>query len=541
MRKRYHALIRALKAEPFNPKRLSLMRAEYKCITEIMKEVAAQDRKECSMNILLVDYDTDSRAEITGFLREMGHIVVECDNAQDAYAIYIAGFFSMVLTDIKMPALLGEDLLHLITALPGEKADVVLFTNYDDRGTAVNILREGAYDYLLKPVNVVELAAITERIAEHHSLLRENKTLTERFGQKVQEATAETLREVIRLKKVISQTTKIDNVGFFSAEMNNITRLAKIFHEDRSIPVLIQGETGTGKEIISRLIHYGDKVTQEPFIDLNCAALTASLFESELFGYEPGSFTGGLTKGQKGKLDVAQGGTLLLDEVGEIPLELQGKLLRVIQEKEFYRVGGLKKVKTDVRIICATNADLEQRVDQGTFRRDLFFRLKVGHLVILPLRKRKDDIIPLAEMFLRQFAEQKGKRFRRINSTTIDLLLTYEWPGNVRELRNTIELAVLMYDDVELKPIHVNLTILQKLVLESTPMGTTFNSSILDTQSFLLPSTGIDLEEFIDRIVHQSLEQCYGNKTEAAKHLGISRRSFYCRLERKKANKKSFP
>jgi DNA-binding NtrC family response regulator len=488
------------------------------------------------MNILLVDYDTDSRAGIAGFLREMGHHVTERIDVEAAYATYIAGTFSMVLTDIKMPAMLGKDLLHRITALPGQKADVVLFTNYDDRGAAVDILREGAYDYLLKPVNVIELAAITDRIAEHHSLLRENKVLTERFGEELQAATAETRREVSRLKKVLSQTAGLDNVGFFSDEMNHIMGLAKIFHEDRSIPVLIQGETGTGKEIISRMIHYGDMTTQEPFVDLNCAALNASLFESELFGYEPGSFTGGLTKGQKGKLDVAQGGTLLLDEVGEIPLELQGKLLRVIQEKEFYRVGGLKKVKTDVRIICATNADLEQRVEAGSFRRDLFYRLKVGHLVIPPLRERIADIIPLAEMFLRQFAEQKGKLFRRISLGAVDLLLAYDWPGNVRELRNTLELAVLMYNDRELKPMHLNLNILQKTAPASAAIP--LNAAVLDPNRFFIPATGINLEEFIDRIVHQSLEVCHGNKTEAAKHLGISRRSFYCRLQRKKAVKK---
>lgn len=504
---------------------------------EFLPQGVDNRRKVCTMNILLVDYDTDSRAGVAGFLREMGHHVTESSGVEEAYATYTAGEFSMVLTDIKMPAVLGKDLLHRITALPGEKADVVLFTNYDDRGAAVEILREGAYDYLLKPVNVIELAAITDRIAEHHSLLRENKVLTERFGEEVQAATEETRREVSRLKKVLSQTAGLDNIGFFSTEMNYIIQLAKKFHKDRSMPVLIQGETGTGKEIISRIIHYGDMDNHEPFIDLNCAALTANLFESELFGYEPGSFTGGLTKGQKGKLDVAQGGTLLLDEVGEIPLELQGKLLRVIQEKEFYRVGGLKKVKTDVRIICATNADLEQRVAEGTFRRDLFFRLKVGHLVILPLRQRTADIIPLAEMFLKQFAEQKGKRFRRISPSGVELLLAYKWPGNVRELRNTIELAVLMYDEVELTPMHMNLNVLKKALL--TPEVGPLHSQVLDPDLFLLPPMGINLEEFIDKIVHQSLELCHGNKTEAAKHLGISRRSFYCRLEGKKANKKS--
>jgi two-component system, NtrC family, response regulator AtoC len=259
-----------------------------------------------------------------------------------------------------------------------------LFTGHGDMATAIEALRSGAYDYLLKPINVAELAVITDRIAEHQSLLRENRVLNTRFTDEVQAATEEARQEVSRLRQLVSHYIGIDNVGVFSETMRQIVQQAQKYHEDRLIPVLIEGETGTGKEIIARMIHFGGAAREAPFVDVNCAALTASLFESELFGYEAGAFTGGLVKGQKGKLDVAQGGTLLLDEVGEIPLELQGKLLRVMQEKEFYRVGGLKKVKTDVRIICATNANLEKCVEEGTFRKDLFYRLKVGHIVIPP-------------------------------------------------------------------------------------------------------------------------------------------------------------
>jgi DNA-binding NtrC family response regulator len=486
------------------------------------------------MNILVVDDDADSRTGVADFLREMGHDVTACCDGEEAWAAYTAGDFPMVLSDIKMPGLSGIELLRQIAAEPGRKGDVVLFTGHGDMQTAIEALRAGAYDYLLKPINVAELAAITERISEHQSLMRENKILTERFSEEVRAATEESRQEVSRLKSILSQVSGLDNLGFFSREMCAIVSQAQKYHHDRSIPILIEGETGTGKEIIARIIHHGEMREQTPFVDVNCAALTASLFESELFGYESGAFTGGLTKGQKGKLDLAQGGTLFLDEVGEIPLELQGKLLRAIQEREFYRVGGLKKIKTDVRIVCATNAKLEQRVEQGTFRRDLFYRLKVGQLYIPPLRERKEEIQPLAELFLHQFAVRKKRRFQRISQGAAELLQAHNWPGNVRELRNIIEWATFMHDDSELKPGHLG------YLLNAGPALTAARedcAGVLNPLEFALPAGGFSLEAFIDRIVRQALEKYNGNKTAAARYLDISRRSLYCRLERKKDNR----
>lgn len=486
------------------------------------------------MNILLVDDDARSRVGVAKFLWELGHHVTECCDGEEALAAYTAGDFPMVLSDIKMPGLSGIELLNRIRALPGKKTDVVLFTGHGDMTTAIQALRAGAYDYLLKPIKVEELAAITDRIAEHQALLRENKALTERFGDEVQAATEETRQELSRLKQALSQVTGLENIGFFSPQMQHIIQQAQKYYTNRSIPVLIEGETGAGKEIIARIVHYGageEGSSTRPFIDVNCAAITANLFESELFGYDPGAFTGSLTKGQKGKLDLAQGGTLLLDEVGEIPLELQGKLLRVIQEKEFYRVGGLKKIKTDVRIICATNADLAQRVAQGTFRKDLYFRLKVGHLLIPPLRRRREDIIPLAELFLRQFAGKKAHRFRRISEGAADILQSYAWPGNVRELKNTMEWVSFMYDDGELKPAH--LAHLRNNAPSSPQVPD--DGRACSPGGFSLPDSGFNLEEYIDGIIRQAIEVCQGNKTAAAMRLGISRRSLYSRL--KKGNK----
>jgi transcriptional regulator with PAS, ATPase and Fis domain len=283
---------------------------------------------------------------------------------------------------------------------------------------------------------------------------------------------------------------------------------------------LIEGETGTGKEVITKIIHFGEGGTAVPFIDLNCAALAPSVFESELFGYEAGAFTGSLPKGQKGKLDLAFGGTLFLDEITEMPLELQAKLLRILQEKEFYRVGGLKKIKTDVRIICATNTDIEDKVEQGAFRRDLFFRLNAARIYVPPLRQRKDEIIPLAESFLARFAKEKGRCFEGISKEAGKVLFSYDWPGNIRELKNLIEYAVVMYNDTQLKTKH-----LDPLFKFKTGI-TTKNDSVL------LPPANLSLVKRTNKIISEALRMHNGNKTDTARYLGMPIRTLYRRLER---------
>jgi DNA-binding NtrC family response regulator len=482
------------------------------------------------MNILLVDDDKDSRRSIKKFLEKIGHHVSECDDGEKALLTYQNGEFPMVITDINMPKINGIELLRALKNLPkADGTEVVLFTGYGNIETAIEALRLGAYDYLIKPLNVEELAIITERIAEHQFLLRENRLLNQHFDDQIKVATAEKEEELNRIKKSLAEQLGIQTIGIFSDSMRQIFETAQKYHTDRSIPVLIQGETGSGKEIIAKTIHYGEMVDISPFVDINCAALSASLFESELFGYEPGSFTGGLNKGQKGKFDLAQGGTLFLDEIAELPLELQSKILRVIQEKEYFRVGGLKKIKTDVRIICATNVDLEQKVQEGVFRKDLYYRLKVGHLVIPNLCHRTEDIIPLAEMFLQDFARQKGKRFKYISNDAAIMLLAYDWPGNVRELRNVIEWAIFMYDDIEIKPAHLSIITGNKI--NTTSIGKEEEKKRLNTRDFLLPKEGLALEDFINQIISKTLEMHNGNKTDTARFLNISRKSLYTHLK----------
>lgn len=489
------------------------------------------------MRILLVDDDASSREAVSISLKLLGHELTVCKDGEEALRRFEQTDFPMLLTDIRMPGMSGIELLRAVKERPdGWRTDIVLFTGQADVDSAVAALRGGAYDYLLKPVDARQLDLVAGRISEHQSLLRENRDYKDNFTQIVSEATEETRRELETAKKRIRESA-VGKVGTFSPSMTAVMELAFKFHSDRAIPVLIQGETGVGKEIVARGIHFGAGIQNDgPFIDINCAAIAPTLFESELFGYEAGAFTGAAVKGQKGKIEAAQGGTLFLDEVGEIPLELQGKFLRVLQEKEYYRVGGVKQIKADVRIVCATNVPLEERVEAGVFRKDLYYRLKVGNIIIPPLRERPDEIVPLAEMFLADFSRQKGKRFCTISPDASRQLKEHAWPGNVRELKNCIEFIVFMFDAVELDQEHL------KEALSAKNMATVHESKIVDTAPegrivLPMPSGGYSMKSYNDDILAAVLSRFNGNQTAAAKYLGLSLRALVYRLEQLKDRK----
>ncbi|MDD3023485.1 MAG: sigma-54 dependent transcriptional regulator [Syntrophomonadaceae bacterium] len=476
----------------------------------------------------MVDDEDDSRSYMAEFLTMLGHTVAEESNGLDAIKRLETGIFHLIISDIRMPGMSGIELLSKVHQSPEFKdVIVVLATAYSDMKTAIEALRAGAYDYLLKPVNIEELVSLIERIAQHQSLKWENQILTTKFEAAVEAATAETVQELTLLKQAYYQQIGMDQVVVYSQTMQDVFQQAQKLHTDRHIPVLIEGETGTGKEIVARCIHYGDSSNTDPFIDINCATLATNIFESELFGYEAGAFTGGLPKGQRGKIDIARGGTLFLDEITEMPLDVQAKLLRVIQEKEFYRVGGLKKFKTDVRIICASNEDIEKKIDEGTFRRDLYYRLNVGRIHLPPLKERPEDIIPLANMFLLEFAQEKRKKFSQISEGASRILMSHNWPGNVRELKNVIEWAVFMWDDKMLRTSHLG--ILQGKL--NTPIFEPAKTGIIDYQEFTLPDDQLPLDRYTHNIIRQALQLHNGNKSETAKYLGISRHSLYSLLK----------
>ncbi|HML32593.1 sigma-54-dependent transcriptional regulator [Sporomusa sphaeroides] len=482
------------------------------------------------MEILLVEDDRHSREAVMWFLQEQGHKVTECDNAREALAKWRVGDYPLIISDIQMPGMSGLELANAINGQPDSwRTDVVLFTGYGDMKTAVAALRAGAYDYLLKPVDAEELATVIQRVAEHQALLRENRELTKNFDARLKSATMHTVQELTQMRKLVAETV-MGKVGFFSPQMQAIKAMALRYNEDRTIPVLLQGETGTGKEVIARLIHYGSELdlAAAPLVELNCAAIPHNLFESELFGYEGGAFSGSLGQGKKGKLDAAAGGTLLLDEVAEMPTEIQAKLLRVVETKEYYRLGGLQKIKANVRIICATNVDLDKKMQEGSFRSDLYYRLKIGHLVIPPLRERQEDIVPLAAMFLREFSQTRKKCFSGINNEAQQLLQTYNWPGNVRELRNAIEWAVFMYNEEELQPCHLEKVVKGTLV----PAGGRAAVATGERRIILpLPEAGLSIKAYNDLIVQAVLDAHHGNQTAAAKYLDMSLRAFCYRLE----------
>ncbi len=476
------------------------------------------------MRILLVDDELEGRSFLANYLRLLGHTVRECVSGEEALAAYQAGVYDMILSDIKMSGISGIELVRKVKQIKREQeADVVLYTGFVDLELAIGALRAGAYDYLTKPINMEELKSILERVGEHKAQLRKSEFSAETADET--NWTAPSSRDSLRSQ--VTERENIGKIGIFSEAMRRVVRQAEQYHTDRSLPVLIQGETGVGKEIIAKIIHYGTAGSSAPFVDINCTAITPSLFESELFGYEAGSFTGGVSRGQKGKLDMAMGGTLFLDEIAEIPIELQAKMLRVIEEKNFYRVGGLKKIKTDIRIITATNLNFEKRIAEGLFRKDLYYRLKVGQIIIPPLRERKDDILSLALMFLQDFSRRRGKQFCSISDAAAQLLLACPWPGNVRELRNAMEWVSFMYDGVELQAEHLkNLTgkYPEESVKEKIPEP--------KLQHTAPSSPSFALGDHIDELIEQVLQKFGGNKTQAARYLGISVRTLYYRLER---------
>jgi DNA-binding NtrC family response regulator len=475
------------------------------------------------MYILIVDDDEKSRGVLAKLLKTLGHQVTECLDGYAAIEAVKLHEFHLIISDIRMPRISGIELLKKIRALPANQdIAVILFTGFGDMQTAIEALRLGAFDYLLKPINFKELVVLIERVAEHLALKRDNRVLTNKFEAAVKAATAETVQELSQLKALYAKNIIQSPDIYFSEQMAALIEQVRILHQDRSLPVLIEGETGTGKEVIARLVHFGEGCATAPFVDLNCAAIPPSVFESELFGYEAGAFTGCLPSGQKGKLDLAFDGTLFLDEITEMPLELQAKLLRILQEKEFYRVGGLKKIKTNVRVICATNTDIEDKMAQGAFRRDLFFRLNAARIQLPPLRQRKDEIIPLAESFLARFTKEKGKRFEGINKEAGKFLNSYDWPGNIRELKNVIEYAVVMYNDNQLKKEHLDPLLKHKIGI----------NAIAQSDSALLPPASLSLAKHTDRIILQALRMHDGNKTDTARYLGMPIRTLYRRLQR---------
>ncbi|MDP8205119.1 MAG: sigma-54 dependent transcriptional regulator [Candidatus Electryonea clarkiae] len=476
------------------------------------------------MRILHVDDDEQSRRVVSQVIEGLlGHQVTTCEDARQALKLYYQYTFPLVISDIRMPGKSGMDLLHEIKNSPsGRNTDVVLITGFADLDSAIAALREGAIDYLRKPLKAEELIEVVNRIVTQRSI--EETDLEPRLGKN--DSPLKTAVSNLKLNEPVISFPDGSRLGLFSSAMRSLADIALRFHEDRTVPVLIEGETGTGKEMFARLIHYGSSGSNLPFVIVNCAAIASTLFESELFGYAGGAFTGAKPSGSPGKFEAAEGGTIFFDEVGEIPLSLQPKLLRVLQEKAIYRVGSSQKIPLDFRVITATNRDLEKMIKEGSFREDLYYRLHVGHIEVPSLRKQQSAIPPLARMFLTLYTEKMDRCFRSIHQDAVRLLESYPWHGNIRELDNVIRNAVLLYDGSQLLPEHLDILYKKSDQTLSKQTVLTYPFTIQ------LPENGFSLEELNNAIIRKAFEMHDGNQTRTAEYLKMSRYALRSRLKK---------
>ncbi|MGE5699997.1 MAG: sigma-54-dependent transcriptional regulator [Deltaproteobacteria bacterium] len=374
---------------------------------------------EKSVNIMVVDDEEIVRDSLGAWLEEDGYHVESVESGKKALELLPSKDWDLMLVDLKMPGMDGIQLMDEVRKTCPDML-VIIMTAYATVDTAVKAMKKGAYDYFVKPFNPDDISLTIRKIVEHHKLVQENLFLRKE------------LKKQYKLRDMISKNEK----------MLEIFELAKTVAKSSST-VLIQGESGTGKELLARAIHDESPRSEAPFISVSCASLTESLLESELFGHEKGAFTGASAI-KRGKLELAQDGTLFLDEIGDISLKLQMDLLRVLEQKEFRRVGGSDLISISSRILAATNRDLKKAIEEGRFRADLFYRLNVISINIPPLRERREDIPLLVEHFIEKFNIEMGKQIRGVSEGAMRILIYNEWPGNARELRNVIERAVVV-------------------------------------------------------------------------------------------------
>jgi two-component system, NtrC family, response regulator AtoC len=477
------------------------------------------------MKILLIDDEKDTVAGLSQVLSEAGHEVESATGGADGLERFSRNLPDLVLADIRMPDIDGLEILRRIKRIERSSAEVVLITGQGDEESLLQALRLGAADYLRKPVDVRELLIIIERLGETLALRRKVALYRKKVDVIAEESVRAAEEEVARWREAFMRQAGAGAIGLHSDAIRAAFDLAQKYHRLPYFPVLIEGETGTGKELVARYLHFGGAQTDAPFVPVNCGEASEELFAADLFGYEGGAFTSASPLGKKGKIDAAKGGTLFLDEIGDLSHPLQAKVLRLVQEKEYYRIGGLEKLRADVRIVCATNRRLEEEVKTGRFREDLFHRISAGRIRLPPLRERREDILPLAYAFLKDAAASLGIPVVRMAPDAEKVLLNHSWPGNVRELKNTVERAVILHEPRILEAAHL------AFVSTDAEGG---GRPVLGHAPFALPEDGLDLEEFTLGIVRLAIERFGGNQTRAAAFLGMTRKALLSRLKKLK-------
>ncbi len=446
--------------------------------------------------ILIVDDDNLVGISLKKVLTKLDYDVAICMDGGKVEESCDLHQPDIILLDIYLTTHNGLDILKILQK-KYYHIPVIMITGYADVKIAVEAMKLGAFDFLLKPIEIDQLSIVLDKCTKHlklklevdglHAILNEDNLTREFFGK----------------SKSIQRT------------LNIVEKLAK--SDDTTI--LLEGKSGVGKEVFAKYIHQQSPRNKNVFISINCGSIPKDLADSELFGYERGAFTGAAQKTKLGKFELANGGTILLDEIGELSLDIQVKLLRVLQERKFYRVGGEKEISVNVRVLAATNKNLETEVEKGTFREDLFYRLNVARIEVPSLKDRKEDIPVLAYSFMQQFAKKFNQRIKGINEESINLLQNYSWKGNVRELRNTIERAVLMMDGDELKPQHLNFLKQQN------------NTGDNSNYKLIVPPEGVKVDVVLKDLILKTLSITKGNQVKAAKVLGYTRSKLRYRME----------
>jgi len=466
------------------------------------------------MNILVVESDSLFSEAVQNFLSiQLGHNCQACNSIEAALELLRADLPDLIISELMMPGLDSFDLMDHLKQR-GYSGMLIVLCGESDAEAQVKALDYGADEVLPKPLSLELLATKIKHLAAILQDKRELSLLKQDFEGALQTRLEELQKELAAMQSEYRQELGISGMGVYCEPMRQITRLCLRIHKDRDLPVLITGETGTGKELIARLIHFGDQPAKRPFITLNCSAIPPTLFESELFGYERGAFTGSNREGKIGKLEMANGGTLLLDEIGDLPLDMQPKLLRVIQEREMYRVGGTKSIALDIRFLFATHHDLQSLVAEQSFRSDLYYRISTVLIKIPSLRERRDEIIPLAQLFLKQISLKKQQPLKFLTDETARLLREYSWPGNVRELQGAMERAYLISDEIEIAPDYF------AFLLPNSPI----NFDALGKRQLFVdfPLRDFSLRQALANIIHKALALHNYNKSQTARYLGIS-------------------
>ena len=440
-------------------------------------------------HILVVDDEPVQREMIGGFLKKQGFEVIAADSAERALELFRQDAFDLVLTDQKMAEMSGLELLQAVHTINAE-TPVILITAFGTIEAAVAALKHGAIDYLTKPLNLDELLYRIRQVSDRYRIINENRELRE------------ALQDRHRIEGIIGES------GAMLEVLSIVRRVAP-----SEATVLIRGESGTGKELIAKAIHFGSPRARGPLVKVNCAALPEALLESELFGHEKGAFTGALTSRQ-GRFELANGGTIFLDEIGDLPLHLQAKLLRVLQEREFEKVGSSRPIRVNVRIMSASHRPLEDLIKAGQLREDLYYRLNVVTIFIPPLRERRSDVALLLDHFLRYYAEKNGKTIRGLTPEGRDILLRYDYPGNVRELENIIERAVVLTRDDVIGSGDLPLTV-QELEIADGDRETNLTVAV---------------EALERRMIRDALARSDGIQTRAAELLGMGERALRYKL-----------